>query len=126
MVGPCISPATCAGATPCRSSRAWCPTPPLPWTRASAAAGGLGRAGRRLTARVRSAGRDRVGPEDWAARANGVRGPADTAAAEGRYITAGHHYMRAGNYYYSAERFILPGTEKMAMYRKALRAYHAA
>src|SRR5262245_64634090 len=28
--------------------------------------------------------------------------------------------------YYSAERFIPPSAEKMAMYRKALRAYHAA
>jgi dienelactone hydrolase len=34
--------------------------------------------------------------------------------------------MRAGNYYYSAERFIPPGPEKMDMYRKALRCYHAA
>ena len=34
--------------------------------------------------------------------------------------------MRAGNYFYSAERFIAPGAEKMAMYGKALRCYHAA
>jgi dipeptidyl aminopeptidase/acylaminoacyl peptidase len=34
--------------------------------------------------------------------------------------------MRAGNYYYSAERFISPGAEKMAMYAKALRCYKAA
>jgi hypothetical protein len=34
--------------------------------------------------------------------------------------------MRAGNYYYSAERFIPPGADKMAMYRKALRCYQAA
>jgi hypothetical protein len=58
--------------------------------------------------------------------ADRIAGAADTAAAEGRHITAGHHYMRAGNYYYSAERFIPPSVEKMAMYRKALRAYHAA
>jgi hypothetical protein len=38
-----------------------------------------------------------------------------------RDITAGHHYMRTGNYYYSAERFIPPGEEKLAMYRKALK-----
>ena len=59
----------------------------------------------------------------WATRSPQV---ADTAAAEGRQITAGNNYMRAGNYYYSAERFIPPGPEKMAMYRKALRCYHAA
>ncbi len=34
--------------------------------------------------------------------------------------------MRAGNYYYSAERFIPPGEEKLAMYRKALRCYQGA
>ena len=50
----------------------------------------------------------------------------DTAAAEGHQITAGNNYMRAGNYYYSAERFIPPGHEKIAMYRNALRCYHAA
>src|SRR5262249_57724177 len=43
-----------------------------------------------------------------------------------RKRAAGRHYRRAGNYYYSAERFIPPGAEKMAMYRKALRAYNAA
>ena len=56
----------------------------------------------------------------------GVADVADKAAAQGRQITAGNNYMRAGNYYYSAERFIPPGPEKMAMYRKALRCYHAA
>ena len=50
--------------------------------------------------------------------ADRVAGVADTAAAQGREITAGNHYMRAGNYYYSAERFIPPGAEKLAMYRK--------
>ena len=34
--------------------------------------------------------------------------------------------MRAANYYYSAERFMTPGDEKMAMYHKALRCWHAA
>jgi dipeptidyl aminopeptidase/acylaminoacyl peptidase len=34
--------------------------------------------------------------------------------------------MRAGNYYYSAERFIPPGETKLAMYRKALRRYQDA
>src|SRR5262245_66347837 len=67
-----------------------------------------------------------VGPSRPTSMAERVAAAADTAAAEGRHITAGHCYMRAGNYYYSAERFIPPGVEKMAMYRKALRAYHAA
>jgi len=84
------------------------------------------RVGRRLEARAAEADLDRVWREEWAAMADRIAGVADTAAAEGRPITAGHHYMRAGNYYYNAERFIPPGAEKMAMYRKALRAYHAA
>ena len=84
------------------------------------------RVGRRLKARAAEVDLDRVWREEWAAMADRVTAAADTAAAEGRHITAGHHYMRAGNYYYSAERFIPPGADKMAMYRKALRAYHAA
>src|SRR5437660_3647225 len=84
------------------------------------------RVGRRLKARAAEADLDRVWREEWAAMADRVAAAADTAVAEGRHITAGHHYMRAGNYYYSAERFIPPGADKMAMYRKALRAYHAA
>src|SRR6266540_3235077 len=84
------------------------------------------RVGRRLEGRAGEADLDQVWREEWAAMADRVAAVADKAAAEGRQITAGHHYMRAGNYYYSAERFIPPGAEKMAMYRKALRAYQAA
>ena len=84
------------------------------------------RVGRRLKARAAEVDLDRVWREEWTTMADRVASVADTAAAEGRHVTAGHHYMRAGNYYYSAERFIPPGAEKMAMYRKALRAYHAA
>jgi hypothetical protein len=84
------------------------------------------RIGRRLAARAAEADLDRAWQEEWAAMADRLAGVADQAAAEGRTITAGHHYMRAGNYYYSAERFIPPGPEKIAMYRKALRCYHAA
>src|SRR5919106_287190 len=50
----------------------------------------------------------------------------DEADVEGHSITAGNQYMRAGNYYYSAERFIPPGEEKLTMYRKALRCYQGA
>jgi dienelactone hydrolase len=32
--------------------------------------------------------------------------------------------MRAGNYYYSAERFVPPGEEKFGIYRNALRCFH--
>jgi alpha-beta hydrolase superfamily lysophospholipase len=50
---------------------------------------------------------------------------ADAAAAEGRKRTAGDLYLRAGNYLYNAERFILPGDEKREAGRKAYRCYHA-
>src|SRR5215471_17142677 len=51
--------------------------------------------GRRLKARAAEADLDRVWREEWAARAERVAAVADTAAAERRHITAGHHYMRA-------------------------------
>jgi len=66
------------------------------------------RVGRRLAMRAAENDPDRAWCEEWAAMADRVAGVADTAAAQGREITAGHHYMRAGNYYYSAERFIPP------------------
>ena len=33
------------------------------------------------------------------------------AAAEGREATAGNHYLRAGNYYYTGERFVRDGLD---------------
>src|SRR5476651_979178 len=84
------------------------------------------RIGQRLNARAGEADLDRAWQEEWSAVADRLAKVADAAAAEGREITAGHHYMRAGNYYYSAERFIPPGDEKLAMYRQALRCYQSA
>jgi len=84
------------------------------------------RIGDRLKARETESDPDVAWKEEWSAMADRVAKVADTAAAEGRNITAGHHYMRAANYYYSAERFIPPGDEKMAMYHQALRCWHAA
>jgi len=63
--------------------------------------------------------------EEWGALAAGLERRADEAAAEGRRQTAGDYYLRAGNYYYNAERFILPGDEKREWGRKAYRCYHA-
>jgi alpha-beta hydrolase superfamily lysophospholipase len=84
------------------------------------------RIGDRLKARDTESDPDVAWKEEWSAMADRVAKVADTAAAEARGITAGHHYMRAANYYYSAERFIVPGDEKMAMYHKALRCWRAA
>ena len=61
--------------------------------------------------------------EEWHAMAARLEAEADTAAREGRSHTAGNCYLRAGNYYYTGERFIPPGDEKRASYLKALRCY---
>jgi dienelactone hydrolase len=96
----------------------------VPW--AAAAMGEIDVVIQRLRAREHEGDPDRAWKEEWAAMGDGVAKVADVAAAEGREITAGNNYMRAGNYYYSAERFITPGETKMAMYANALRCYRAA
>jgi naringenin degradation protein FdeB len=45
---------------------------------------------------------------------------ADAAEAAGQRMTAGNLYLRAGMYYFTAERFIVPGPEKREMGRKAI------
>jgi dienelactone hydrolase len=80
----------------------------------------------RLKAREPEGDPDRAWREEWSRMGDQVAKVADAAAADGRQITAGNNFMRAGNYYYSAERFIPPGAEKMAIYEKALRCYRAA
>ncbi|MGH8666129.1 MAG: alpha/beta hydrolase family protein, partial [Burkholderiales bacterium] len=62
--------------------------------------------------------------EEWCALAARIEGFADTAAAEGRHATAGNCYLRAGNYYYTAERMVAPGEKKLDTYRKSLRCAH--
>jgi dienelactone hydrolase len=84
------------------------------------------RVGARLTARSGEADLDRAWHEEWCGMADRLARRADAAAAKGFAITAGHNYIRAGNYYYSGERFMPPGDDKLATYRKALRCWHAA
>ncbi|MFL6929727.1 MAG: alpha/beta hydrolase family protein [Xanthobacteraceae bacterium] len=96
----------------------------VPW--AAAAMGEIDVVIQRLKAREHDGDPDRAWKEEWAAMGDKVAAIADAAAGERREITAGNNYMRAGNYYYSAERFIPPGVDKMAMYDKALRCYRAA
>src|SRR5215203_5041405 len=47
--------------------------------------------------------------QEWTAIGQLVEEKAEQAAAKRRMITAGDYYLRAGNYLYNAERFILPG-----------------
>jgi dienelactone hydrolase len=80
----------------------------------------------RLKARAGEADLDKVWMAEWSKEADRVAKIGDEADAAGNTITAGNQHMRAGNYYYSAERFIPPGEEKLAIYRKALRCYQGA
>lgn len=58
--------------------------------------------------------------EEWSAMAARLENTADAAEAEGLRMTAGSYYLRAGMYYFTAERFIVPGGEKREMGRKAI------
>src|SRR5690606_1066896 len=92
----------------------------------NASAEQIDRVARRMQAR-HAAGEDpdTVWREEWSRMAQWNERQADEAAAKGRQMTAGSFYLRAGNYYYQAERFVQPGEEKMAIYRKALRCWRA-
>ena len=62
-------------------------------------------------------------PEEWCAMAAKLENTADAAAAKGQERSAGNTYLRAGNYYYTGERFIPPGETKAAVGRKAYRCF---
>jgi hypothetical protein len=61
--------------------------------------------------------------QEWCSMAEKNEKLADAAAVDGRNFTAGDHYLRAGNYYYTGEAFVPPGEKKLGIYRKALRCY---
>ena len=63
--------------------------------------------------------------EEWSAMGRRLEAVADAAAAEGRELTAGNYYLRAGMYHFTAERFVPPGEEKRALGKKALACQHA-
>jgi len=58
--------------------------------------------------------------EEWGALGARLEKAADAAEGEGHRMTAGNYYLRAGMYYFTAERFIVPGPEKREMGRKAI------
>ena len=62
--------------------------------------------------------------EEWTAMAARCEETADRAAAEARDATAGNYYLRAGMYYYTGERMVPPGEQKLGIYRKSLRCAH--
>jgi hypothetical protein len=59
--------------------------------------------------------------EEWCAMAARVEKLADEAAAAGHHATAGNYYLRAGMYYFTGERMVPPGEQKMGIYRNSLR-----
>jgi alpha-beta hydrolase superfamily lysophospholipase len=59
--------------------------------------------------------------EEWGRMGERLERVADAAASEGREATAGNAYLRAAMYYYTGERMIEPGEQKLGMYRKSLR-----
>ena len=63
-------------------------------------------------------------PQEWCAEAERLERLADAAAGVGLEATAGNLYLRAGNYYYTGERFVPLGAKKLATYEKALRCFH--
>ncbi|TMH13668.1 MAG: alpha/beta hydrolase, partial [Betaproteobacteria bacterium] len=63
--------------------------------------------------------------EEWCAMARRLERAADAAASEGRQLTAGNTYLRAGMYYFTGERFVVPGEKKREIGRKALQCQHA-
>jgi dienelactone hydrolase len=63
--------------------------------------------------------------EEWEAMGALVEKSAIAAEKAGRKHTAGDYYLRAGNYLYNAERFLLPGPEKRKAGERAFRCYHA-
>jgi alpha-beta hydrolase superfamily lysophospholipase len=62
--------------------------------------------------------------QEWTAMGERLEGTADAAAAEGRDATAGNYYLRASMYYYTGERMLAPGEQKLGIYRKSLRCAH--
>jgi pimeloyl-ACP methyl ester carboxylesterase len=62
--------------------------------------------------------------EEWSAMGKRLEQVADRLERQGRSHTAGDCYLRAGMYYFTAERFIVPGPEKRAMGTKAIECQH--
>ena len=58
--------------------------------------------------------------EEWSAMGKRLQQRADALEAAGHRMSAGNYFLRAGMYYFTAERFIHPGPEKREMGRIAI------
>jgi dienelactone hydrolase len=63
--------------------------------------------------------------DEWARMGAQCEKSGDAAEAAGSRFTAGNFYLRAGMYYFTAERFIYPGAEKRAMGQNAIQLQQA-
>jgi len=59
-------------------------------------------------------------PQEWVRMGARLEKVADEAAAKGRQHTAGNYYLRAGMYYFTAERFVPPGEQKRELGAKSI------
>src|SRR2546422_8975594 len=62
--------------------------------------------------------------EEWGAMARRLERAADAAAAEGRALSAGNCYRRAGMYDFTRERLVVPAEQKPGRRSKAQQAQH--
>ncbi len=60
----------------------------------------------------------------WCNEANLNFEKAKLAEEENKTQTSGLYYLRAGNYFYTGERFVPPGEEKLKLGKKAFNCYH--
>jgi alpha-beta hydrolase superfamily lysophospholipase len=58
--------------------------------------------------------------EEWCAMGERLERKANEEQALGHTLTAAHYYLRAGMYYFTGERFIVPGQQKRAVGAKAI------
>ena len=63
--------------------------------------------------------------QEWCALGARLEAVAAAATLDGREMTAGNYYLRAGMYYFTGERFVPPGEEKQRIGKKALECQHA-
>src|SRR5882672_9084287 len=63
--------------------------------------------------------------EEWCAMGSRLEGYARAAEAQGRCLSAGNFFLRAGMYTFTGERFIYPGEEKRKVGAKALQLQQA-
>ena len=63
--------------------------------------------------------------EEWSAMGRRLEAVAEAASRDGHELTAGNYYLRAGMYYFTAERFVVPGPAKRALGEQALACQHA-